>query len=623
MTSWRSYLWKEYRQNRRLGLVALGLFLGTSFIPSIVDSIRHDRLAWYDGSGLSMLLLGGPILAMVAGVCAMGREQGAIECFWRSQPVKLNRWLLSKYVTGLALVWLVCWMPLLIQIAGWAIAERYDPLIDSLDSLDTAPLYSFILLLIYSASFVLGHCIRGLLHAAILSVGAMAMIYIIPLVVAPLSWLSIEALQRADAGTLDARSFIAFAAAMTALSIALLWLAGVLFRRNVRIDVDRRTLSWSVVVMLLVLATATAFPMSTNLPAQQVVPLPVTQNVMVHDMVAEGNEVLILLSSGAQPYSGNGRKHGLVRVHIREQNSVVDEPLWFADPGQGQGFYYTAFGLAWPAENPSLAYALLGETWPHDRRAVDKRKEALCVVALDAKRSDPIVHRLDLSPLLSSSVGWLTMCLDQHLLYVCNETGQGHLLTFSSADPETPTLTTNQKVERRLGLEGPGLFRDAPERYQIQLIPATGLDEAARLEVTRRLDYPRWTMAGPDRVVAFVPEPDGYGHRLVLFKAGPARDNVIALQPIAQRRSRTIDQFFGLAYRSQVYYMDRLALQLSDRGVTVYDIGNPPYLKRIGHYAAGERFGTLALLPNHRVIVAGERLHILDLSEQVSAAASR
>ncbi len=141
----------------------------------------------------------------------------------------------------------------------------------------TLLVYGFILMLIYSESFVLGQCVRKILHAAILAVCVMAMIFLIPLVVAPLNWLSVETLQRATDHSLDAISFIPFAAAMTAMSIALVCLAGILLKHNVQIEVGGRTLGWSVVVILLVLAAGVAFPMGTNLPARQIIPLPTDQ----------------------------------------------------------------------------------------------------------------------------------------------------------------------------------------------------------------------------------------------------------------------------------------------------------------------------------------------------------
>ena len=213
--------------------------------------------------------------------------------------------------------------------------------------------YSFILLLIYSVSFVLGQCVRGILHAAILAVGVMALIFVMPLVIAPLNWLSVELVQRADVGVLDLRSFIAFAATMTALSIALLGLAGILWKRNVQIEVDQRTLGWSVAAILLVLTAGIAFPMGTNLTAQQVISLPIDQEGVVHDMAADGNDVLILLcdrspretpgSAWSECISASGHRWWTSRSGLptreRSQLSTTE-----------------CLDLAWPAEDRSLAY---------------------------------------------------------------------------------------------------------------------------------------------------------------------------------------------------------------------------------------------------------------------------
>jgi hypothetical protein len=618
MTSWMPYLWKEFRQSRRFGLAALGVFLGIGIIPSIIGRLHVDN-GRYDDDSLRMVIeFGGPFLAVLAGVYAMGREQGAIEQFWRSRPVNLTRWLVSKYVVGLAIVWLACWVPLLI----WTILVKTVSTADgSLGGLPNVVLvYSFLLLLIFSASLVLGQYIRGTLHAAILSVGAMALILIMPLVVRPLNWLSIELLHRADFGVLNARSFLAFAAGATLLSIALLWLSAILLKRGIHADADQRTLSWSVVAILLVLIAGVAFPMGTNLPAQQVIPLPITQDGMVYRLATHGDDTLVLLSSRAEPENAKGRKLGLVRVRVGEQASIADEPLWFADPGQEQGLYYSGLDLAWPAENPAIAYAIVKRTVLQDR-TIREHATTLCTIALDARQSiAPVIHQVDLDPLLGDENAGAAACLYQEQLYVYSEYPKLRVLVFSLADPKAPSLVRSEDLERRIGYAGPELYRSVARQYQIQLIPIADLDEPARLSVTYRLDsFSSWVPVGGERILAYARDPGGAAMQLALLKADVAQNNVVPLHPVAYRRTGAVERLLGLSYGGQLHCSGPLAYRLSGMlGVTAYDVSLPGRIERIGHYAAGEGFSTMALLPNNRVVIAGQRLHVLDLSDKVS-----
>ncbi len=438
MTSWRPYLWKEIHQNLRLGLAAMGLFLGITLIPCLIQAIYSKGHWWYSDDGIETILWAGPIFAVIAGLRAMGREQGAIEGFWRSRPVNLQRWLIVKYLTGLAIVWLVCWISVLSpspMMGMFFNATMRSPYIA--DDVAMIVPHSFILMLIYSASFVLGQCVRNILHAAILAVGAMAMIFILPLVVAPLHWLSMEIVRRADTQSLDARSFVSFAAGMTAMSIALLWLAGVLLKRNIQIEINGRTLGWSIVGILLVLVAGVAFPMGTNLPAQQVVSLPIDQRGDAYEMAADGNDVLVLLSSIPERGSSRERKYGLVRAHIGEQTSSMDAPIWFADPGQEQGLYYSVSDLMWSGGTSSPAYTLVARGvilpdgtfggWSHE----------LCTIALDSGEGDPVIHRVPLNPLLGTEGIWPTACVYRQRLYIHRQQyPKAQLLTFSLLPPD-------------------------------------------------------------------------------------------------------------------------------------------------------------------------------------------
>jgi len=501
-------------------------------------------------------------------------------------------------------------MPLLIQM----LARFTEHAVPRMTDRTAVPLaYTPILILIYSVSFVLGQCVRGALHAAILAVGAMALIFVIPLVIAPLSWLSVEMVERADVGALDAYSCIAFVSTMAALSGALLGLAAVLFKRNVQVEVDRRTLGWSVAAILLVLAAGVAFPMGTNLPARQVIPLAMSQKCVIYDMAADGNDVLVLISDAPAWWAS---KLGLVRVHIGEQTSVADEPVWFADPGRERTFYYQGLDLAWPAEDRSLAYVAVRqsvlENWtPKESTSV------LYTIALDGKQTNPVVHRVELNPLLAAQLGRATVCLRQRRLYVySDERPKERLLTFSIADLRAPSLIQSHDLTPRIGW----LDHGPSQQDQIRLAPIPDLDDSTRLGITHELAARSWVPAGDGRILASDLRSGSFIPLLVLYEAGQTQDDVTALHPITQRRGTPFEGLLGLSHGA-LFRSDHLVYRLAGSGATVYRIDNSRQIERIGHYAADGGIRAMVSLPGNRVVLASNRLHVLDLSERLRSPA--
>ena len=623
MRSWAPHLWKECRQNLRLGLSALGAFLGIGLVPMLIGRLHVDNGRYDDDSLRIVIEFGGPILAVLAGVYAMGREQGAIERFWRSRPINLNHWLVSKYAVGVAIVGLVCWIPVLI----WMILVKTVPTADvPLGNLPNMTLaYSFILLLIYSASFVLGQLVRGTFHATILAVGAMALIFLVPLVVRPLNWLSLQVLEKADAGSLHAPLYAAFVAGMVALSGALLGLGGILLKRRIQVDVTLRTLSWSIVIIVLVVAASVAFPMGTNINPQQVIAPPVFRWVSIDEMATDGNDVLVLFSPG---------RCGLVRIHPRGRTSVVDEPLWITESPRDPNLYYRASGLQRSTEDPSLAYVVVTPTRRRDGAYVsvpitrtrhlddtDTSRDpppTLCTIDLNRKQGDPVIHRVELDSLRYPS-RTLRGCIHQRHLYLCgNGADWGELLTFSLADPSAPSFVHHNDLRPGIGLQAPRTLDGPPQRCQLRLIPNADLDDSTRIEITHRLAGDLWVPAADGQILAAFPNSSRDTMQLVLFETGPTQDNTISLDPVAHCSAGIILNDSGV-HPSGLHYSDDLAYYFNHRtGATVYRIGKPAQIERIGHYVAGEDFSTMVAMPNHRVVLAGKRLHVLDLSGRLS-----
>lgn len=220
MTHMKTYLWKEWAQNRSLAFSVLGVVLGILAVSLLVDAVDACE---------GMLLVGAPIVAVILGVYAMGRETGEIEAFWRSRPLPVLPWVLSKYVMGLLILGGLCAVIMIAQVFLVYAAELPERKLDVLKVL--AVVYSFFVLAIYTAAFVLGAWIRGTIHALILSVGAVALIILVPLIVPWLNPWSLVFMIRPG----DAPGFGRFYLGMAAFCGGMLWLCHALVTRRIQI----------------------------------------------------------------------------------------------------------------------------------------------------------------------------------------------------------------------------------------------------------------------------------------------------------------------------------------------------------------------------------------------------
>ena len=112
----KSMVWKEWRQNRTLFFYMLAVCLTLAFAPTIMDSLRSGHPTGFLEAPVNVVLFVGPFLALIAGISALGREQGRVEAFWRSRPIRLHTWLLAKYGVGLGIVLGVCVLLLLVDV---------------------------------------------------------------------------------------------------------------------------------------------------------------------------------------------------------------------------------------------------------------------------------------------------------------------------------------------------------------------------------------------------------------------------------------------------------------------------------------------------------------------------
>ena len=283
VTTTTALAWKEWHDARVYLWIGLGLFLGLPLVgmaeQALVRGSGHPELqtsGWVVG-------LGGVLAVFVGvGVTAPDRRP-KLEDFWRSRPVRIGPWLAVKYAVALAVVLCCCGLPPIVA----AIVNRHglDP-----DMVTTLTFMPFFWTAIFSLAFLCGCLVARPSHAATLALAAMLLVYLLPIVLPPLSFMNVADFADVhphypsrgawhDWADLWGRRQFAFAGGMLVVSAAAAALAAVGVARSWRVESGRRTLYGLVATALLLLFASAAFQLGTNLPILQKVTLPADERV--------------------------------------------------------------------------------------------------------------------------------------------------------------------------------------------------------------------------------------------------------------------------------------------------------------------------------------------------------
>jgi hypothetical protein len=601
--STKSMVWKEWRQNRALFFYMSGACLTLAFAPTLMDSLRSGHPTGHLEAPVSVVLFVGPFLALIAGISALGREQGRVEAFWRSRPMSLRTWLLAKYGVGLGIVLGVCVLVLLLErvlltcvdIRGGGVGYVLKT-------------HAFFLLLMYSVSFFMGVLVRGTINAAILAIATILIFIMAPLILPPLQWMSINMIGDLAYGRYggDWRLFITV---VTTLSGLLLWLSGVILKRRIQFSVDQRILCGLVVMMLLLFVAAVAFPLGTNMAPEQKIVLPRQHRGYVHNVIPDADQAWLLYSDGPELSSSRGRKFVVARVDLKSQEKPIRQTVVVADPGSEEGVTYSVRDLMWSKKRPSLAYVLRRKTQRVEGNQDYQRSLSLCTIALDQSQANPIIHRISLDNEMDGSL-YTQACLIQQRIYVYDFR---RMLVYSLEESKTPVLLHGQDIDSTGPRKRYGAFLTGSKRGSIKLLPVSQLADQGRLAITQQFCGDGWHLSGNQQVVL-----DGHRRNagFTLYTVGSINDGTVTLAKQGRQSVRPVDRLLDfILYPHEILTHNEQLFCMNRYGVTVYDVTDPNHIQRLGHYGAGEAFVCMAPLEHDRMIIGGENLHILKLPD--------
>jgi len=404
-----------------------------------------------------------------------------------------------------------------------------------------------------------------------------------------------------------------FMAVSVIAGVAMAAAACVAAARQWRLVTDKRLILWILGGVLLILWASATWQLGSNLTAEAkfaVRPPNAQADRVVAKIVAEGDRGAMVLYAGRRHWIPADVQYSVCLFDLSGERLNVgpEVPLVHGEwPGYGA---YAVPPVAWSADRPQRAYALLAERVQKDNRTLLKAL-SLATVAFDAGRDAEVIHTLDLLDSLGDEGNFvLRMVLHGGRIYVH---GFSKLAIIDLADPDGPELS---RV-----LDTPGwVFRTAsartgPHDFAYESVPLLAIEDissADRLAISLRLASAG--SSGPGRQIAtdgdlmVVVTREGLTtYRVAGTDNGEARLELLGWRQATLLERGVRNPALNVALRGGLAYV-----VTGKTGMTVYDVSDPTRPRRARHFASPDQyFFAVDPLPDGRTLLAGEGLFVL------------
>jgi hypothetical protein len=651
-----SLLWKEYREQRWFLFAALAVFCGFPLIEATGRYMRPPiappgmpaiKPEFYSDAATGVVLAFGGLLACFVAIGSTTRDlREELHIFWRSRPVGVGRWMAMKYAAGLFTVLAACTIPVVMQFCMiLASGKRWYA---GNEVAGTLGIHTFSVILIFSIAFLLGCLVRHTTHAALLALAVMLVVYFIPVIVGPLALLSAfnlmnnEVVQLGQNATrnpagwafylplkstwrviIEPRDWTIFAAAMLGGSIAAAGCAIAAVRRDWRVEADRKVMHWSLGGVALLLFGATAFQVGSNLTVQSQYDLPLPKHVIADFQFDGARGALVMRDATTQQYAGQ------LRVKLCSLEMTPAGPRYgpAVSPADKLNVPYAWGGpiLFRRPERPERAYLLAEESgWispAKDGRNYEISSLKLLTIDLTGASADPVVHRLDLLPLVPDAQMAVRSYQSGNRLFVAGGPAIAEVDLGSDVPRIVGPIDVSIPITMPAGATGftkmSVLWTAYDDAYlpggqivkDIPLPPIPNLPPRERLKARLALGMSNQREAFNGDLLISANEKHVSTYRLTKI------DDQTAHFVLEGRREHTpLERLVG-SYASGVRVIDGLAYVQESRigtGISVYDVRDPAKPRSIGHFAAPKAtMLSVGRLTSGELLLAADRLYVL------------
>ncbi len=633
MTPTKVLAWKEWQEQRWFMLAGVTLI---SVVPLIIAAIivliqyifgypqgYQESLffrLWHTlrnvGPGFVLSLGGAFAIFLAVGITSRDLHD-PLAFFWRSRPIGVGRWLLIKYLTGLEILLISCSAVLFPKVLMNIFVERN--LQWELDPVVILFYHTFTLILIYSISFWLGCLVRQAARAAILSLAAGLLVYFLPVIFPPLSFMSVYTLMlQAQPGWYQS-GYFSFVAAMLAGSAIAAVLSGISVKRDWRLPPDQRVVFWSLGGVAIILFAASAFQLGSNLTCERQMNLPAilpNHSCYIASIANEGNQGVILIKPIQKSTTYYLRRFDFSKPDpFPDRNIALNFPL-------GKDGRFRIRKILWSADHPNRAFILL-ESWLYksDPQAIIPKAPILCTVDLDGAGKKPIIHSMDLHMKFPMADGFspppYEYFLSGQTIYISNHYS---LILVDIKDTDRPRISyVYDKI--------PSFFCQIWSEFErgpvmVNLFPDTRFSLPERLDLALKIrNDPDTVPLGNNLLFLFRRFQKGYAIGIARFSTFeksfvgftqpgpyPPSSNIYAMfDMIGMVRPSPLESlwdFINGQNLNDVLVHQGFAYIKENGGLRVYDLRRPDQPRQAGHFAVGKWISAMAPLGEGRILVA-------------------
>jgi hypothetical protein len=610
-----SLAWKEWCEARAFLWIGLGVFIGLPAIAGLEWSIqfsRHFRI-W---TSPWVLCFGGLLAVFVAVGISCRDLNGRLEDFWRSRPVGVVRWMFVKYFVGLCVVLLACGIPLVVQIL---VNGDRDP--------DGSFFFLVLLPTFYSVAFLAGCLVRRASHAAMLSLAALLLIFLLPLILPMFSWLDISR------GISDV-SLIIYVSGMLGIALLGMILSLIVVRWSWHVESGRKLLYGAFGLAVLLLCGSAAYQVGTNMPVLQAISFEPDEGVVF--MRNQGNRGCIVTEQfNEETAERRGYEYAETWRYRTFEVTPAGITLSAPQPEYRKDFWNRTQAMApghpkieyraWENFNPDDnntdvgAFTCTLMTDPLDRLTGDERT-LWTIRGQNPWKEGPNGNYYDWGALNPTTYVW------KNRLYVIGR----RLVTLDISDPLRPKEISNEPFSNSFGFDE-ALFRwrsygdlvsfddeqAAFKKLTLNLPPIPDLAAAQRLEARIAMEYGMSSFDGQFLVRSAQ-------NRLDEYRLTKLTDKGAEFEPVGFYRPSILEAAFGMSGYVDLQIANGL-LFTSTRGswipptqrvaglnpnFGVFALTGPGAPRLVGHFAAPGA-DQIRALPDGRSIVGGDKLWLL------------
>jgi hypothetical protein len=277
--------------------------------------------------------------------------------------------------------------------------------------------------------------------------------------------------------------------------------------------------------------------------------------------------------------------------------------------------------LFWQPERRDRAYLLAEESGyispPKNGRGYETKSLELLTLDLSGTSSDPVMHRLDLLPILTDAQSQARAYQSGNRLFVAGGTtvvevslGGDTPSVIGTIDVSVPVTTgSGSKMSMLWSYYGESYLPNGQAVIDIPVLPIAGMSPRECLEARLGLGLSNQREAMEGDLLVGANERNVSAYRLSTI------DDKTARFVLEGRLEHTpLERLFG-CYASGIQTLDGLAYVQESRigtGMSVYDVRDPAKPRSIGHFAAPKASVlSVARLPSGELLLAADRLYVM------------